>query len=392
MAGGRREIVERDWRSIALKVLHVISGDLWAGAEMQAFTLMSGLRRLNVELAAAVMNEGELTRRLRDAGVAVTVLDERQLGSRQIVAGLQDLMAHWQPDVVHTHRTKENVLGSLANRFGRKVPSLRTVHGASEHAPKGLKARLRHEVISALDAWCARHAQARLIAVSGELGTKLAAVYPREKITVIVNGVDARAVLAQRHPVDLRDGEATHIGIVGRLVPVKRVDLFLETADLLQRQDPSRRWRFHIFGDGPLREGLVSKAASLGLQDAARFHGHRQDIVACMAALDAVVMCSDHEGLPMTALEALVLDVPLIAHAVGGLLNVVPPGRLVHQHDASGYQSAVQRMLQDPQRLGDAEMRRRVLDEYSCERNAARTLALYEELVSLRSAPAATSS
>jgi glycosyltransferase involved in cell wall biosynthesis len=384
MARRRREVAEPDRRSLALKVLHVISGDLWAGAEMQAFTLMSSLLRLNVEVAAAVMNEGELTRRLREAGVAVTVLDERQLGSRQIVGGLQDLMARWQPDVVHTHRTKENVLGSLANRLGRKVPSLRTVHGASEHAPRGLQARLRHAVISGLDSWCARHAQERLIAVSGELGTKLAALYPREKITVIVNGVDARAVLAQRHPVEFRETDATHIGIVGRLVPVKRVDLFLEAAALLQQQDPARRWRFHIFGDGPLREELVGKAARLGLQDAARFHGHRQDIVACMAALDAVIMCSDHEGLPMTALEALVLDVPLIAHAVGGLLNLVPPGRLVQQHDASGYQSAVQRMLQDPDRLGDAELRRRVLDEYSCERNAARTLALYEELVTLR--------
>jgi glycosyltransferase involved in cell wall biosynthesis len=375
-----------------LKVLHVISGDLWAGAEMQAFTLMANLRRLSVKLAAAVMNEGELARRLRDAGVVVTVLDERQLGSRQIVAGLQDLMARWQPDVVHTHRTKENVLGSLANRFGPNVPSLRTVHGASEHAPKGVQARLRSAVISGLDSWCARHAQERLIAVSGELATKLAAVYPREKITVIVNGVDAQAVLAQRHPVEFRDPHSTHIGIVGRLVPVKRVDLFLEAAALLQHQEPSRRWRFHIFGDGPLRNELVGKAATLGLREAAQFHGHRQDIVACMAALDAVVMCSDHEGLPMTALEALVLDVPLVAHAVGGLLNIVPPGRLVQRHDASGYQSAVQRLFQDPGRLGDAELRRRVLDEYSSERNAARTLALYEELVSLRSRGAVTSS
>jgi glycosyltransferase involved in cell wall biosynthesis len=362
-----------------LKILHVISGDLWAGAEMQAYTLMSNLRQLpGVEVAAAVMNDGELALRLQGIGVAVTVLDERVFGARRIVTELRALMRRWRPHVVHTHRTKENVLASIANRLGARVPSMRTVHGASEHSPRGLQARLRHGVIAGLDSWCARYAQERIIAVSAELAGKLAAIYPPEKIVVIANGVDAAAVLSQRQPAQFRDAapEAVHVGIVGRLVPVKRVDLFLRAAQLLSYES---RWRFHVFGDGPLRGELTALAESLGIANLVTFHGHRRDIVACMAALDVVVMSSDHEGLPMTALEATVLGVPLVAHAVGALLDVVPPAGLVQEHTAAGYSAGVLRMLAvDRESL--APFRARVLDDYSSSRNALNTLRVYEDV------------
>lgn len=366
-----------------LKILHVISGDLWAGAEMQAYTLLSSLRRLaGVEVAAAVMNEGELTRRLRQTGVAVTVLDERHLGARRIVGGLRELMLRWQPDVVHSHRTKENVLASIANRLARNVPSLRTVHGASEHSPKGLKSKLRHAIIGRLDLWCARHVQERVIAVSSELGKKLEAIYPRGKIVVIVNGVDVDGVLAQRGQAPFREREpgATHVGIVGRLVPVKRVDLFLRAMAGLLRDAPTRLWRFHVFGDGPLRAELAALTETLGLVEQVTFHGHRHDIVACMAALDVLVMCSDHEGLPMTALEAVSLGVPVVAHAVGGLVDIVPTDSLVSEHNAEGYSTAILRLLEKGSDAA-AQLRQRVLEEYSCARNAERTLCLYQELI-----------
>jgi L-malate glycosyltransferase len=365
----------------SLKVLHVISGDLWAGAEVQAHTLISNLEKQpQIEIAAALLNEGELTQRLRATRACVNVFDERRLGSLQIMAGLRALMDRWQPDIVHTHRSKENVLGALANRFGRNVPSVRTAHGASEHAPRGLKARGRHALIGALDRWCARHAQQKIIAVSGQLGVQLAEELPPGKIVVIENGVDPDAVLAQRHPVEFRlqEPESIHIGIVGRLVPVKRVDLFLRMAASLLQDSPQRRWRFHVFGDGPLRDSLRALANELGLAAALTFHGHRTDIIACMAALDAVVMCSDHEGLPMTALEAVVLGTPMVAHAVGGLTAVLSQANLVREHDAGGYAAAVARILAN--HSATTTVRARVLEEYSAARNAARVRGLYEQL------------
>src|SRR5690606_22350536 len=161
---------------------------------------------------------------------------------------LRALIREIEPTVVHTHRTKENVLGSLANLLSKNVPCLRTVHGAPEHKPRALATRLT----LLADRMCGRYLQRRIIAVSSELKQRLQESYPPDKIVVIQNGIDVGAVRERIHPVEFRAAEdgMTHIGIVGRLVPVKRVDLFLEMASLMQRSRPQRRWRFHIFGDG----------------------------------------------------------------------------------------------------------------------------------------------
>jgi glycosyltransferase involved in cell wall biosynthesis len=369
--------------TLPLRVLHIISGDLWAGAEVQAYTLLTALRNLtDVEVAAVLMNDGELARRLTAAGVPVTIVDESTLGPYQILERLRAQITHWRPDVVHTHRSKENVLGALANRLSLNVPSVRTAHGASEHRPTGMKALLRHRLIGGLDRWCARHAQERVIAVSRELAVRLAAELPQEKIVVVENGVDLDAVAAQVRPVELRAAqpEAVHVGIVGRLVPVKRVDLFLQTAALLLSAQAGCDWRFHVFGDGPLRLELTRLAAQLELGDSVTFHGHRSDIVACMAALDMLVMCSDHEGLPMTALEAAVVGVPLVAHAVGGLLDVLPESCLVHAHDAAGYAHAIRTLRAGGGREAAAFAAQRVRADYSSARNAASIKAIYADL------------
>ena len=64
-----------------LRILHIMSGDLWAGAEVQASTLISELALMpDTELAAVVMNEGTLADTLRLVGIRVEVMNESKLG------------------------------------------------------------------------------------------------------------------------------------------------------------------------------------------------------------------------------------------------------------------------------------------------------------------------
>jgi glycosyltransferase involved in cell wall biosynthesis len=364
-------------------VLHVVSGDLWAGAEVQAYTLMSALAKMPATaVAAALMNEGLLAQKLRQAQIPVTVLDERRLSPVQIFAGLRGLMLTLNPDVVHTHRTKENIVGSLANRFAHNVPSVRTVHGGGENRPHGFLPRLRHSVLRQVDRWCAKRLQLRTIAVSAELRNRISQELPEEKTVVIENGVNANQLLEEVVAADFRtrDPWSTHVGIVGRLVSVKRVDLFLGAAAMLRQRTPERPLRFHVFGDGPQLGELRELTERLGLQPWVTFHGHRADSAACIAGLDVIVMCSDHEGMPMTALEAAALGVPMVAHAVGGLPEVVPSEFLVADHSAHGYGNAISRALAADARAIAAAKSVQVLQDYSSTRNAARVRALYEQV------------
>ena len=369
-----------------MRVLHVISGDLWAGAEAQACTLLTSLRGLEgVEVAAAVMNEGELSERLRRGGVAVTVLPERELGAATIAYRLRALMLGWRPDLVHTHRLKENILGSMVNATSIRVPSLRTVHGAREHSARGVL-KVHKRALLALERFCGRHLQRRIVAVSRDLAAQLTAEYDAASIVVIENGIDIEATRSLVRPVEFRQARPTdtHVGLVGRLVPVKRPDLFLHMASSLRRANPERQWRFHLFGDGPLRASLSEQARALGLADITEFHGHRADVISCMAALDLLVMCSDHEGLPMALLEALAVGTPVVVHAVGGIPEVIngyEGGRTVQSHTAEGYAQAAMDLLRSQTVGVGPDLSAHIAEHYSAGHNARRVYELYRTLI-----------
>ncbi len=377
-----RSTTERD-----LQVLHIASGDRWGGAEAQLCTLLSHLRDLpGARPRAVLMNDADTAARLREAGIPVDILDESRLGAVAILRGLRSLLRQHRPDILHTHRLKENVLGSLAS-LGLGVPGVRTSHGAPEHRPGWGKPH--KQLIHALDRYCGAHLQQRVIAVSRDLGQQLATVFPSGHIAVIENGVDIAALQHRGAGASFREAapEAVHIGLVGRLDPVKRVDLFLGMAARLLEQPPvqQRGLHFHVFGDGQLRASLEAASARLGLTQAVTFHGHRQDIGRCIASLDLLVMCSDHEGLPMTLLESIVLGTPVIAHRVGGMVEVLEGncgGLLVSGHSADDYAGAVRDLLQHPDQAGIiARGQARVAERFSARGNAERTLALYRSIL-----------
>lgn len=369
-----------------LKSLHVVSGDLWAGAEVQLFTLLTQFAKgAQVEPHAALLNDGELARRLRAQGIAVTIFDEARLNGLQILLGLRKLMRAFAPDVVHTHRQKENILGSIANRLATCSASVRTCHGAPEHKAVGL-GKLHKRIFYSLDLWCGTSLQQAVIAVSAPLGRDLEANFESQRIAVIANGVDVEAMRAAVAPVDFRiqEPDATHVGIVGRLEKVKRVDLFLEMCAVLLRAAPERTWRFHVIGDGSRRKELERSANVLGLEAAVTFHGHRPDSIACLAALDALIMCSDHEGMPMTPLESIAVGTPVVAHDVGGLSDILAGqggGILTEDHTAAGYARAVLTLLNSDKNVLLERGMARVLNEFSAAANAAKVTTLYRALI-----------
>lgn len=302
-----------------LRVLHVISGDLWAGAEAQAYTLLKHLKPL-CEVSAVLLNDGELAKRLRDCNIPVMVLDETDISTFQIFLRLRRHIKQARPDVIHTHRQKENILGALANVTSIGAKSIRTVHGAPEFSGSW-KTKLQRLV----DEFVGNYLQNAIIAVSDELKEKLSGRYNSDKIHVIYNGVDVKELESNAGITEFKRNHPNkkHIGIIGRLVPVKRVDVFLETAALFAREN-LEPYHFHVIGDGPLRENLELQASKLDLgNNWVTFHGHRNDIPSCIKSLDAVIMCSDHEGMPMVALEALAIGSDIITHKSIGLADLI---------------------------------------------------------------------
>ena len=368
-----------------LKIMHVVSGDLWAGAECQVFTLCKYLNRnSDLRVEVIILNKGQLKDRLESEGIKTYLLDESKLSAFQIFYHIRRILQNAAPDVLHTHRQKENILATLAKTFTIKARSVRTQHGAPEFSyswkqwPK--------KVIQALDYWCGAHLQQAVIAVSDDLASKLESHYPAGHVHVVENGVDMDALAAVGEPADLKPEGACHIGLVGRLVPVKRVDLFIDMAKvLLKQQETRRKLQFHIFGDGPLRSVLTAQVNRLGLADRITFHGHVHDIASHIKALDVLLMCSDHEGLPMTLLEAMALGVPVVGHNVGALqpyFEQKSGGLMSAEHKANSYANTVSDCLERGCDTVVQRGREAVLANFSAQLNANQIYAFYLRLFS----------
>jgi len=362
-----------------MRVTHLASGDLWAGAEVQLFQLATAmLKRDEVSIDVVLLNEGLLAERLREAGVSVTVIDERQHGGFSILHRLISHFRRVRPMLVHTHRQKENVLGSLAARLANVKFSVRTVHGAPEFSNAGWRRRINSE----LDRWTARWLQVRVVMVTQDLAEQLSGCYPAAKVSVIENGL--APIHAVEHASKYAVTNRVNVCFAGRLVPVKRVDLFIDMAAAAQQQSDDR-FHFYIFGDGPGQAALHESISSVGLDDSVSRWGFVDGLTDALAEMDVLVMTSDHEGLPMVMLEAMSLGVAVVAHAVGGMPEVLASGEcgvLVHEHTGDAFLSALQSLAQEDVRGSVAKRaHRRFSERYTADGCAMRTVELYTGLV-----------
>jgi glycosyltransferase involved in cell wall biosynthesis len=371
-----------------LKVLHIASGDLWAGAEVQLYTLVKALsNEADVEVAVVLLNHGKLEQKLIDTGIEVTVIDESKLNGLRIFLQLVIAIRRQRPDIVHTHRIKENILGSLAALICGNKPSLRTVHGAPEH--KHAWYQLHKIIIRSLDIFSAWFIQRNIIAVSDDLAEILKQWYPAIKLRVIENGIDTAEIsklVSSTREAHHTAPDIIKVGIAGRLVPVKRVDLFIETAKYLQEHYPELHAKFFIYGDGPLRHSLEALSRNLGTNNIVKFEGHTDDMANKLQELDALLMTSDHEGLPMVLLEAMASKTLIISHAVGGIPKLLEYGEcgiLIKDHKASTYAHALVKLLDCSEtiRAITDNAYARVADEYSATTNASKYRKLYNQIL-----------
>lgn len=365
-----------------LVVTHIVSGDIWAGAEAQAFQLISELQANSVvKPTVVVFNPGMLFDKLTALGVDVTLADESALSP---VGQLKTICKHLRQhstEIVHTHGLKENVLGVVSKYLTGAKHSVLTVHGSPEFqlSWRTPAKKLTQLLNRALTRFC----HDAVIAVSQHLKSQVEALYPK-KTVVIKNFVDTdeTPTNSPRQPDNQRELKAPYkISLVGRCVPVKRIDLFIDTVSSL-RSDYKLEVIGKICGDGPLLETMKQYAEAKGVAQFIHFTGFVQDMEPEWAAMDVLVMPSDHEGLPMTLLEALLRNIPVVAHNAGGIPEVLDNGNcgiLVDNHSAAGYADKLAQLISHPEVATDLATngQNHIKKEFSKRENVQKYEALY---------------
>ncbi|HTE05938.1 MAG TPA: glycosyltransferase [Planctomycetota bacterium] len=316
----------------------------------------------------AEAREGELLDEARELGIRLVVLEDlgraiHPLRDLRVLRRLRALVAEHRPAIVHTHTAKAGLLGRLAvgggalstggyvPRGGADLPR-RTGRPALVHTYHGhvLSGHFRAPVAAAFrqaERALAPRTQ-RLVAVAAQVRDELLSVHGvgrAEQYAIVPPGIDGprtapdrRAGAALRAALGWAPGQVV-VGCVGRLAPVKRVERLLDAWPAVAAAAPDAR--LLVVGDGPCGDDVRGRLAAL---PGAAWLPPRTDLRAVYGALDALVLCSAHEGLPQVLVEALAAGLPVVATAVGGVPSLLAHGRqglLVPPGDAGALVAAL---------------------------------------------------
>jgi glycosyltransferase involved in cell wall biosynthesis len=334
----------------AIRLAICATGEIWGGVEQFVLTLAHALAGERQPVMVILFHDGLLARRLRELPVHVEVLPHGPGHNPRAVAELRAILRRERINLLHVHGYKATIVGALASRsLGVKV--VKTEHGRLER-PAGRRdvpAFVKLWLNACLDSLVSRWAIDGLVFVSRDIADGASRFAPRVPKRVIYNGL-APSVDVDQAASDPRDGDgAFNIGIVGRLTKVKgHAHLLKALARLTHLHD----LRLHVFGTGPLDALCRRLCDEQGLTSRVRFHGFEPAIHRHIAALDLLIIPSEHEGLPYVLLEAMYLKVPIIASRVGGLREVLEEGEcgvLVAPRDPVALAAAIEQAYRHPE-------------------------------------------
>ena len=360
-----------------MKVVQVAAPAEAGGLERVVESLAVGLHRRGHDVSVATLLLGRsadhpFVHALQGTGVRLHLLPMAPRDYLRERRELRALFAALRPDVVHTHGYRVDLLDrGIAAGLG--IPTVTTVHGASTTG--GTKGKLFE--------WLQRMNYRRfdaVVAVSRQLLERtLADGVPASRLHLVANAWRPRREplerSAARRALGLVDTTDV-VGWVGRFIPVKGPDLFLEA---LARM-PEPRPLGVLIGYGPEAEQLRRMASERGIGSRVRFVSDVRDAALYFRAFDTYVLSSRSEGLPIVILEAMSAGVPIVATTVGGVTEALREDAawLVPPEDPAALASAIAASLGD--RAGALEHARRASRRLESDYSVERFLDGYEQV------------
>ena len=300
---------------------------------------------------------------------------------------IKKLIRDFKPHILHAHTaTPDGYVGLLLRKkFG--IPIVVNLHGSDINVYPHrdyLTFRLTGKVIAGAN---------KIIAVSKALKSAAERIArPQSGIEVVYTGCDLeRFSFNEDDRVTLREklgipSDSPVLIFVGHILKAKGIFELLE-AFLIARQ---KHGNLHLIvvGDGEDSFTLKQKAEAAQLSKWIHFLGARShdEIPGWLSAADILVLPSWYEGLPNVVVEAMACKRPVIATRVGGIPEAVEDGKsgiLIEKGDVEALANAISLLVSEPaKRVTMGLIGRRIVEQkFTWEKNAERTIAVYEEVL-----------
>lgn len=360
-----------------IKVLRIIARLNIGGPAIHTILLTEGLDRslFNSVLVTGLVSEGEgdmsYFAKERDVRPIIIPQLKREINPvNDFIAFIKiyNLIKKERPEIIHTHTSKAGSLGRSAaiiyNFFhpGHKCKIVHTFHGT---VLEGYFGRLKSKAFICTERLLAFFTD-RIVVVSELIKNEILklGIGDNEKIKIVNLGLDIEELLTLKQHDKIAP---LTIGIVGRLVPIKNHKMFLEAVKLFK--DHSNPFlnscKFLVIGDGQLKKELMAYSCKLGTDGLVEFCGWRCDTTKVYSLLDIVVLTSLNEGTPVSLIEAMSAQKPIIATDVGGArdlfieeskfrlnatnrLKIYGNGILCKSKDSAGFCEAMSLLAQNP--------------------------------------------
>jgi glycosyltransferase involved in cell wall biosynthesis len=343
-----------------MRVAHLVDVLNWGGAQRLLLTFVETARHYeDIETTIVGLKLGgirsTLPELLQANGAKVIVLSTRKLYDPQAAPSLARLFKKERVDIVQTHLSHSNILGSFAAKLAR-IPAVGTLHTTQ------LPLQRAFSVSRVLEHYCLRNCATRVVAVGQNVARTYNAMGGNKNLDIIPNAVPPAISITQSEREAIRaelagDPERPLFLAVGRLTEPKCYIDMLEAFHQVRTCHPNAF--LMIVGHGQLRNALETHAQSLNLADSVRFAGSRDDVPYILSACDIFVNSSVREGLSVAILEAMAAGLPVVATRVGEAETMLAGGRgiLADVHDIDAISKGMIRLLENPESrttMGDA--------------------------------------
>jgi glycosyltransferase involved in cell wall biosynthesis len=363
----------------AIRVLHVVNGEHYAGAERVQDLLALRLPEFGVATAFACVKPDRFPA-ARKSATPLYKLPMRGRFDLRPALKLARLIREEKFDLVHTHTPRAALVGRFAAGMAN-VPMVHHLHGQTS-------TEIRRRWFSRLSAVVERMSLSKaraVIAVSDSAGRYIASHgIEAERVRTISNGVPARDALAPRATPNGR----WMLGTIALFRPRKGLETLLEALSLLRQQGHDVRLRaVGSFETADYEQSVKQHAERWGVNNFVEWTGFRSEIDKELDLMDLLAFPSLlAEGLPMVIIESMAAGVPVVGTRVDGVVDAIRDGGdgvICEPGDAVSLCDAIGRILSgqtDWQALREAAWRRQ-RQQFS-DRSMALSLAqLYREIL-----------
>jgi glycosyltransferase involved in cell wall biosynthesis len=355
----------------------------YGGGERYLELLFERLDRARYRALLICPEPGPFVGRMKERGVETHLVQLAPLFNPLALWRLTRLLRRERVTILQTHGARANFYGRIAGRLAGVPVIISTVHNSL----KDYEVRSLRRWLYAFLLRLTLPLVHRIVCVSEANRRDLTEECPAAsaKAYTVYNGVDPSTFPSQldRQTVRQKFGitQGPVLVTIARLTEQKGHRYLIQALPRLLQTWPQLCCMF--VGEGELRDALHHMAIDLGVEQACRFMGVREDIADILAAVDVVVLPSLSEGFPFVLLEALAMGCPVVASRVNGIPELIEnqkTGLLVSPRDPHALMVAIREVLSNPtaaSKMG-AEGRAVVRERFTVDRMVANTTAIFD--------------